>query len=1172
MKAEFALVMAGAAAAHQAAAASRQGNGQQRADRTRRTTAGPQRAQQGATAAAADAPAALQTLSRLQHLADASPQVAQLRRLQALADGRFAPVAQLAGDPEEEVLVQGKFATAQRQPQLQQAPRANNTGLPDKLKSGIESLSGLSMDHVRVHYNSSQPAQLNALAYAQGSDIHLAPGQEQHLPHEAWHVVQQAQGRVRPTLQMNEGVQVNDDVGLEREADVMGTKALGGGHRADEPHRSISLSIETAQKTEGGTTNSPDLSVASNHSDVLTNCRGSAQRGENEVQRIADQRPEAALQRQVQAWGDGSERVGQLRAWQGVAEVRVVGGKRQDFTPGCAMTPGYAMGEKASQIWHHEAPTAGTGEERGPAAQRIAHSGEESQGRGAPERKGCLNFLSAVNLQKALAGGRVAQCALKSEGKNPQSNAGHEAGLKAPELLTVIQAASFDTGSHMSAGGVAQATVLPVAANGPVAVIQRGRKGGSKKQNKGRGPKSRQQIGPSRPEKGMESADEFNEDDDVSHYVMAEEGAELGKYEEEYESPVLFWRGDDRGPDAVFETGFTTKRERDKEVKGGANKIIWRSGGSTDDILPASAVCLAKDVRGSAFFPLTGAPAFYMYAVGKTRAVNTFKAQQRADQAETGSHDFRQEGRYGYDPNYSESDKASAVWQFQEYAAHRVRSDEILACFEVTRRTLVPANGNDNVAIAGIQFKLEFVKDGPIYDVRRTNKALFKQLTALQEKAKSESAKYENYYPDEQRFLSYMGIVAPKDSDDMPQNLGEAKNKVKQIQPIVVQEKPAPESVGGTLTVQKQDDHKLIHKTQHHHTTSLANRSSEFFMQLKQMRASSMAMGERQGSEQPYQLASRDARVQWAITHLVMAKDDSLFGDRDDWQSREVPAQDFGELSQGQKLIVDDEAVFMSRRGANQENPFRRQHDKDTDELKHKWLKVIAIGLPGGFLQAPDDTYVRAETVQVLGQEKPPARRIALRSHGETEVDAVSEGIGAIHRAWQAAASKRRRSTARVTMDFAGQETEDGNEITSGWNWDKHDEGTNVSGDMKDSKEREKFEEVHEQHVLSAHYDEAHDEQPIAYMVLEVRTYEGSRFMYIRWLIGHPEKGGGGSQLVNEAIERFKNSGLSELRVDSAFSAVGWYESLGFQKVVPEKSVAIKGVGYADTELVYRSE
>ncbi|UPZ14779.1 DUF4135 domain-containing protein [Flavobacterium humidisoli] len=102
----------------------------------------------------------------------------------------------------------------------------NNTGLPDNLKSGIENLSGHSMDDVKVHYNSDKPAQLNAHAYAQGSDIHLASGQEKHLPHEAWHVVQQKQGRVKPTLQMKGKVNVNDDKGLENEADVMGAKAI----------------------------------------------------------------------------------------------------------------------------------------------------------------------------------------------------------------------------------------------------------------------------------------------------------------------------------------------------------------------------------------------------------------------------------------------------------------------------------------------------------------------------------------------------------------------------------------------------------------------------------------------------------------------------------------------------------------------------------------------------------------------------------------------------------------------------------------------------------------------------------------------------------------------------------------------------------------------------------
>lgn len=95
--------------------------------------------------------------------------------------------------------------------------KKNNTGLPDNLKAGIEQLSGQSMDDVRVHYNSAAPAQLNAHAYAQGREIHLAPGQERHLPHEAWHVVQEQQGRVKPSMPV--------DPALAAEADEMGAKA-----------------------------------------------------------------------------------------------------------------------------------------------------------------------------------------------------------------------------------------------------------------------------------------------------------------------------------------------------------------------------------------------------------------------------------------------------------------------------------------------------------------------------------------------------------------------------------------------------------------------------------------------------------------------------------------------------------------------------------------------------------------------------------------------------------------------------------------------------------------------------------------------------------------------------------------------------------------------------------
>lgn len=109
-------------------------------------------------------------------------------------------------------------------------PAPSAGGLPAGLRSGIESLSGMDMSGVRVHRNSARPAALQAKAFAQGQDIHLGPGEEKHLPHEAWHVVQQAQGRVKANAQamtqMTGRTAVNEDRHLEREADVMGARAL----------------------------------------------------------------------------------------------------------------------------------------------------------------------------------------------------------------------------------------------------------------------------------------------------------------------------------------------------------------------------------------------------------------------------------------------------------------------------------------------------------------------------------------------------------------------------------------------------------------------------------------------------------------------------------------------------------------------------------------------------------------------------------------------------------------------------------------------------------------------------------------------------------------------------------------------------------------------------------
>ena len=135
------------------------------------------------------------------------------------------------GQNKPEAPVQRKARPAMRGGDALSGHTPNQTGLPDSLKSGVESLSGFSLDDVRVYYNSPKPMNLNALAYTQGTDIHVAPGQERHLPHEAWHVVQQKQGRVQATMQMK-NAQINDDAGLEQEATQMGARASSVGRMA----------------------------------------------------------------------------------------------------------------------------------------------------------------------------------------------------------------------------------------------------------------------------------------------------------------------------------------------------------------------------------------------------------------------------------------------------------------------------------------------------------------------------------------------------------------------------------------------------------------------------------------------------------------------------------------------------------------------------------------------------------------------------------------------------------------------------------------------------------------------------------------------------------------------------------------------------------------------------
>jgi hypothetical protein len=116
-------------------------------------------------------------------IVDNRPEAATQRKLQEMANNSSQD-KQTA-----QFLAIAKSNSAQERQFVQK--KENHMGLPGKLISGVENLSGYSMDDVKVHNNSHKPTQLQAHAYAQGTDIHLGLGQEKHLPHDACHVVQQ---------------------------------------------------------------------------------------------------------------------------------------------------------------------------------------------------------------------------------------------------------------------------------------------------------------------------------------------------------------------------------------------------------------------------------------------------------------------------------------------------------------------------------------------------------------------------------------------------------------------------------------------------------------------------------------------------------------------------------------------------------------------------------------------------------------------------------------------------------------------------------------------------------------------------------------------------------------------------------------------------------------------
>lgn len=109
--------------------------------------------------------------------------------------------------------------------------RAGGATLPGPVLASMERSFAMDLSAVRIHQG-DEAAEQGALAYAQGADLHFAPGQYDPyskrglalLGHELAHVAQHAEGRAPGPQAKGAG----GDPSLEAEADAMGARAARG--------------------------------------------------------------------------------------------------------------------------------------------------------------------------------------------------------------------------------------------------------------------------------------------------------------------------------------------------------------------------------------------------------------------------------------------------------------------------------------------------------------------------------------------------------------------------------------------------------------------------------------------------------------------------------------------------------------------------------------------------------------------------------------------------------------------------------------------------------------------------------------------------------------------------------------------------------------------------------
>lgn len=140
---------------------------------------------------------------------------------------------QVVKSPPFQLLASGADAGAEQPVQKKMSSASN---MPEEVQSKMEGAFGQDFSDVKIHANSSASKEAGALAHTQGNEVHFAPGQynpssqsgQELLGHELTHVVQQREGRVQATGTTANGMPLNDNKGLEAEADQMGKVAASG--------------------------------------------------------------------------------------------------------------------------------------------------------------------------------------------------------------------------------------------------------------------------------------------------------------------------------------------------------------------------------------------------------------------------------------------------------------------------------------------------------------------------------------------------------------------------------------------------------------------------------------------------------------------------------------------------------------------------------------------------------------------------------------------------------------------------------------------------------------------------------------------------------------------------------------------------------------------------------